>query len=241
MGNTYFRFKQFIVHQEKCAIKVCTDACVLGAYISSKEKYFSNDETSILDIGTGTGLLSLMIAQKVKGNIDAVEIDEKAYEQAQENFKNSEWQTRLSVSHADIMQFDFNKKYNLIVSNPPFFAESLKSSSKQKNLAKHTTSLPYSALAVIVYNNLINNGKFYILLPCKEFNIFEKTALKNRLSLLEKLNIRQNEDSDYFRTIGVFSNETYPTETEQLLTIKDKTDTYTENFSKLLKDYYLYL
>lgn len=93
--------------------------CVWCIYFI-KRKNICNDETNILDIGTGTGLLSLLIAQKVKGNIDAVEIDENAYDQAQENFINSPWQTRLSVFHADITQFEFQKKYNIIISNPPF-------------------------------------------------------------------------------------------------------------------------
>lgn len=241
MGNSYFKFKQFTVNQEKSAMKVCTDACVFGAYISSIEKDFSNDETNILDIGAGTGLLSLMIAQKVKGKIDAVEIDEKAYEQAQDNFKKSAWQTRLSVSHADITHFILKKRYDIIVSNPPFFEKSLKSSNHQKNLAKHTTSLPYQVLASIVSNNLTDKGKFYILLPFKEFSLFEKIATKNNLSLIEKLNIRQNKHSNYLRTIGVFSNVTSPAATEQSLTIKEETDRYTESFIDLLKDYYLYL
>ncbi len=222
-------------------MKVCTDACVFGAYISSKEKDISNNEINILDVGTGTGLLSLMIAQKVKGKIDAVEIDEKAFEQAKENFRNNAWQTRLSVSHADITKFEFQKKYDVIISNPPFFEDSLKSNNKQKNFAKHTASLPYAALASIVANNLINKGKLYILLPFKEFYLFEKIATKNNLSLLEKLNIRQNKDSNYLRTIGVFSNITNQAATEQSLTIKDETNRYTENFIDLLKDYYLYL
>lgn len=222
-------------------MKVGTDACLLGAYISLKEKDFTNDDTNILDIGTGTGLLSLMIAQKVKGNIEAVEIDEKAYAQAQENFKSSTWRTRLAVHYADITQFAFTRKYDIIVSNPPFFDNSLKSSNYQKNLAKHTTSLSHIELSSIVSANLINNGKFYILLPFEEFKIFEKTALKDNLWLFEKLNIKQYATSDYLRTIGVFSNIADYTSTIGSLTIKDDNEKYSKNFVQLLKDYYLHL
>lgn len=241
MSNSYFQFKQFTVNQEKSAMKVCTDACVFGAYISLKEKDCNSDETNILDIGTGTGLLSLMIAQKVKGNIEAVEIDEKAYEQAQENFKISAWQPRLTVHHADITQFSLRKKYDIIVSNPPFFYKALKSSNYKKNLARHTTSLSHIELSSIVSANLIDNGKFYILLPYEEFKTFEKTASKDNLKLFEKLNIRQYEISNCLRTIGVFSNIANHAATTESLTIKDHNDKYSKNFVQFLKDYYLYL
>lgn len=241
MSNSYFRFKQFIVHQDKCAMKVSTDACVFGSYIASKEKDFGNDETNILDIGAGTGLLSLMIAQKVKGHIDAVEIDEKAYEQTKENFEMSAWTSRLADYQADTTKFEFDKKYNIIVSNPPFFKNSLKSSDHNKNLAKHTTSLPHAALAEIVANILIDKGNFYLLLPVEEFQIFEKIAAKNNLPTNEKINIRHYHHSNYFRTIGVFSNVKTTSATEETLTLKVDKDTYSQDFIKLLKDYYLYL
>lgn len=241
MGNSYFQFKQFIVKQEKCAMKVCTDACIFGAYVSMKEKDKNNDNTCMLDIGTGTGLLSLMIAQKVKGSIDAVEIDKNAFEQAQENFRNSPWKSGLFVSHADITQFEFSRKYDIIVSNPPFFKASLKSSNEQKNIAKHITSLPYSTLASIVFANLADKGRFYILLPTKEFEMFEKIATENQLALLEKTNIRHDTLSEYFRTIGVFTNIAVQKSNTKSLTIKDSNNEYTPEIIKLIKDYYLYL
>lgn len=241
MGNSYFQFKQFIVKQEKCAMKVCTDSCIFGAYISMKEKDKNDDKMWILDIGTGTGLLSLMIAQKVKANIDAVEIDKDAFEQAQENFKNSLWKSRLSVFHADVKQFEFSRKYNIIVSNPPFFKDSLKSNHKQKNIAKHITSLSYSELASIVYSNLADNGRFYILLPSKEFEAFEKIATQSQLTLMEKTNIRPDGLSEYFRTTGIFSHAAVHKITTESLTIKNSSNEYTPEIIKLLKEYYLYL
>lgn len=241
MGNSYFQFKQFTVNQEKSAMKVCTDACVFGAYIASKEKDITDDKTNILDIGTGTGLLSLMVAQKIKGNIDAVEIDNNAWEQAHENFRNSAWQTRLSVFHSDIAEFESYKKYDIIISNPPFCEKSLKSDNDQKNLAKHNASLSYALLASIVFESLGSKGKFYILLPFAEFTTFEKIARQNNLSVLDKMNIRQSKSSDYFRSIGVFTNTTVQTGNTETLAIKDDNEEYSSGFTELLKDYYLYL
>lgn len=246
MSNSYFQFKQFIVNQEKCAMKVCTDACIFGAYISSEEKNKSNDETRILDIGTGTGLLSLMIAQKVKGNIDAIEIDKNTYEQALDNFKKSLWAQRLFASQADITQFELHRKYDIIVSNPPFFQDSLQSKNEQKNVAKHATSLPYCALASIAFNSLTDHGRFYILLPFKEFEVFEKIAAENELILITKTDIRPKVSSEFFRTIGIFTKKsaekvTAEKPTIKLLTIKADTGVYTAEIAQLLKDYYLYL
>jgi len=241
MSNSYFRFKQFTVNQEKTAMKVCTDACLFGAYISSKEKLATNNQTSILDIGAGTGLLSLMIAQKLSGNIDAVEIDEDAYKQAQENFKSTAWKTRLSAFHADVTKLTFSKKYDIIISNPPFFTDSLKSNNEQKNIAKHTAFLSYTALASVAYSNLAGNGRFYILLPYKEFEVFEKIATKSQLAMIKRADIKPTPSSGYFRTIGVFTNAREQPITAESLTIKDNNNKYTYEFIELLKDYYLYL
>lgn len=241
MANSYFQFKEFTVNQEKSAMKVCTDACLFGAYISSREKNTTNNETNMLDIGTGTGLLSLMMAQKLSGNIDAVEIDEAAYKQASENFKKSTWKTRLSVFHADITKFALSKKYDLIVSNPPFFNNSLKSNIKQRNIAKHTTFLSYAGLVSVVCSHLANNGRFYVLLPYAAFEVFEKNAAENQLAMIRKTDIRPKASSECFRTIGVFTNAAVDTVTSALISIKDSNNEYTSAFVQLLKDYYLYL
>jgi len=151
------------------------------------------------------------------------------------------WTTQLSVFNADITRFEISRKYDIIVSNPPFFKDSLKSSNEQKNIAKHCTSLPYSALASIVFDNLDEHGRFYILLPTKEFAVFEKTATENQLALMEKTIIRPDAFSEYFRTTGVFTNAAADKITIESLTVKDSNNEYTPEIIELLKDYYLYL
>ena len=222
-------------------MKVCTDACIFGAYISGEEKDKSNDDTKVLDIGTGTGLLSLMTAQKVKGSIDAAEIDQNAFAQASVNFKNSIWNARLAAFHADITEIKLNKKYDIIISNPPFFDNSLKSNDALKNLARHNTSLSYAELVSVVYANLTEKGRFYILLPFEQFKTFEKIANEHGLTLAKRTDIRSKQSARYFRTIGVFAGVAVEEVTAEVLTIKHKNGEYTEDFIQLLKDFYLNL
>ncbi|MEP7128610.1 MAG: methyltransferase, partial [Chitinophagales bacterium] len=137
MSNTYFQFKQFRIDQDQSAMKVATDACILGAATPAPA------DGAILDIGTGTGLLSLMIAQKCSGRIDAVELDEGSFHQATSNVQNSLWKDRINVIHSDVRTFHPNKKYDLIICNPPFFENHFKSPFLQKNKAKHAVQLSY--------------------------------------------------------------------------------------------------
>src|SRR5437868_5022622 len=139
MPNNYFQFKQFIIQQDNCAMKVCTDACLFGAYIANELQ--SIPVNTILDIGAGTGLLSLMLAQKTTAVIDAVEIDNAAFEQAKENIAASPWKEKINTYHADISTFKTGKRYEHIISNPPFFEDDLRSNDEKKNFAKHDSSL----------------------------------------------------------------------------------------------------
>src|SRR5688572_17826532 len=141
MSNNFFQFKQFIVYQDRCSMKVCTDACIFGAYAANIISNSASQILKCLDIGTGTGLLSLMIAQKTRAIIDAIEIEEDAFIQAKENFSNSPWRQRLRAVHTDAKHLSTWVKYDFIVSNPPFYQNDLVSPLKTKNVAKHDTSL----------------------------------------------------------------------------------------------------
>ena len=197
---------------------------------------------NVLDVGTGTGLLSLMLAQKLSASFDSVEIDEASYTQGKENFETSPWKNSLNIHHSSIQDFNnsTSQLYDLIISNPPFFNQSLQSLDKQKNLAKHANELSFQELAQIVIARLNDAGKFYILLPYHEFRTFKDIAHTNSLILSHEVNISQTEKHNYFRTIGVFSK--IPSDKINTTPISIKVNNeYSPDFVELLKDYYLYL
>ncbi len=239
MANTYFQFKQFTIHQDNCAMKVCTDACLFGAWVAN-ELAANNHLQSCLDIGTGTGLLSLTLAQKTSAFIDAVEIDKAAFEQAKENIYQSPWSDKISIINTDINAFDTNKKYDCIISNPPFFEGDLKSSISNKNAAKHDTTLTLQQLLQVVDKTLQQDGYFAILLPYHRTDFFIEAAAKSALYLSKKVLIKQTSGHDYFRAILLFERQQKIVSNEEII-IKDETNNYTEAFVGLLKDYYLFL
>ena len=238
MANNYFRFKQFTVQQENCAMKVCTDACLFGAYVADQVK--TKAANNILDIGTGTGLLSLMLAQRVPALIDAVEIDEAAFLQVKENFEQSPWKERLFVFNTDVTKFETEKKYACIISNPPFFENDLKSNDSNKNNAKHDTSLTLDKLLQVVKKLLKDDGLFAVLLPYHRVEYFIAAAKEIELLLNKKILVKQTEKHDYFRGMLVFSKQQSAL-SEETISIKTEDEKYTVRFAELLKDYYLYL
>lgn len=228
MPNTYFRFKQFTVHQDKSAMKVCTDACLFGAWVANR-----TTAKRILDIGAGTGLLSLMLAQQSEAAADAVEIDEHAFEQAEENFNASPWSGRLKVFHTSIQEFA-GVNYDLIISNPPFYKNDLKSDDRKRNLALHSEALNLEELVGSVKRLLADKGTFAILLPFHRAVYFEDLAEKNKLYANEKVLVKQSPAHDYFRVMYLLSNIELPSETVQSeIVINDPI------FKELLKEYYL--
>jgi tRNA1Val (adenine37-N6)-methyltransferase len=238
MPNHYFKFKQFTIQQEHCAMKVCTDACLFGAYVADQVK--TKSSATILDIGTGTGLLSLMLAQRVPAIIDAVEIDAAACVQANENFEQSPWKERLTAFNTDILQFGKDKTYDGIISNPPFFEKDLKSNDGSKNNAKHDTSLTLDQLLTVVKKHLAPDGMFAVLLPAHRVEAFIEMALKNDLHLSKKILVKQTEKHDPFRGILIFNRRHAPVY-EETVVVKNMDNKYSVRFAELLKDYYLYL
>jgi tRNA1Val (adenine37-N6)-methyltransferase len=196
--------------------------------------------TTMLDIGTGTGLLSLMLAQKTNALIEAVEIDKDACVQANENITNSPWQKKIAVYHTDILQFKNNKKYDCIISNPPFFEGDLKSENEKKNFAKHDTSLNYTTLLEVINNNLTASGFFAVLLPYHRSNFFEIECNRMNYFLHNKIDVKQTASHQFFRAILIFSRIEQSRVTTEIV-IKNKEGHYTVPFTELLKDYYLYL
>lgn len=244
MANAYFQFKQFRIEQDKCAMKVSTDACILGAYTAQS---IQQDSQYVLDIGTGTGLISLMLAQAMQAQITAIEIDENAYLQAKANFEASKWADRLQIFHQAIQDFNphiqkTREKFDLLICNPPFFVNSLKSPQKEKNLARHTDSLSFEDLLACADRLASENAKFFVLLPVLESLLFEKELNKTnyQFAITEKLLIQDKPDKQPHRVILTLgrNEETF---IEEILIVKDINGNYTADFIRLLKEYYLYL
>ena len=241
MSNSFFQFKQFIIHQDRCAMKVTTDACLFGAWMAADIQQTQNSKT-LLDIGTGTGLLTLMIAQKnLHLDIDAIEIDSAAAEQSKENRNASTWKNRVNVIHDDVRSFKPVKKYDLIISNPPFYENELQSGNKQRDTAHHSKHLTMDNLLQIIKLNLVEDGNFYLLLPYKRKDEIEKLVVDNNLTIVKKICIRQSVNHDYFRIIIKGGLKNSPVKEEKEISIRDNEQKYTNDFIGLLKDYYLHL
>ncbi|HET6994392.1 MAG TPA: methyltransferase [Chitinophagaceae bacterium] len=240
MANSYFQFKQFTIHQDHCAMKVTTDACLFGAWAAEEVQRQLPDVKRVLDIGTGTGLLSLMLAQKTNVPVDAVEIDPDAFEQAKENISASPWRDKVTVYEADAAQFEFASKYDIIISNPPFYENELKSGDAKKNLAHHE-GLSLQQLLKLITENLSPGGSFFLLLPYKRDEEAEKMINAGGLSIIQKIFVRQSVRHDSFRIMikGGHGGDNKKSTTE--ISIWDEQHQYTPEFLALLRDYYLYL
>lgn len=250
MSNNYFKFKQFTIWQDKCAMKVCTDASLFGAIVAQHAATYTGysnaaiDSRNIihcLDIGTGTGILSLMFAQKNSAaKIDAVEINADAAEQATQNIIASPWAKRIQVFNEDILTFTPRKQYDYIISNPPFFEDDLQSPDEAKNNAKHDTMLNLLQLINFVDTHLTSDGYFAVLLPFHRVNYFIEAVIKTGFHLSQQILIRQTIKHKFFRGILVFNREEKEPHRSEII-IKEPEQNYTPEFSEALKDYYLFL
>jgi tRNA1Val (adenine37-N6)-methyltransferase len=237
MSNHYFQFKQFTIQQEHVAMKVSTDACILGAWTPIDEKV-----NSVLDIGTGTGLLSLMLAQRNPNiSIDAIEIDTQASTQAKENITNAPWLDRVSIIHADARDYNFKRQYELIICNPPFFINSLLGPVENRNDARHTLSFNYTDLLNLMNKVLASGGYASVLLPLVEHNIWEELLKKNNWQISHKVYIKPRAATAANRVICLCSNSSDKQLTEEELVIYEQDKSYTETFSKLMSPFYLKL
>lgn len=237
MANSTFAFKQFVIKQDKCAMKVSTDAVLLGAWV------IPNGSLNILDIGTGTGVIALMLAQKSKGKIHAIDIEKSAYEQAKINFEESIFSETLSAEHKSLQDFakSCDKKFDLIVTNPPYFVDSLKSFDSNRSNARHADILPYIELIEGVKTILSEKGKFCLILPKNEAIKFRELAESKGFHLSKLLRIRTTLDKDEEKR-HLMQFEFRPTEfSESTLVIeKDERHSYTEEYKNLTKDYYIH-
>ena len=241
MPNPYFQFKQFTIHHDRCAMNVTTDSCFFGAWVAREIQNEKLKMKNVLDIGAGTGLLSLMIAQKNELNINAVEIDHDASHQAKENIEASPWKNQVHIFNEDILSFQPGKKYDCIVSNPPFYENELASEQSKKNIAHHSEQLTISQVLKIIKEHLEADGIFFLMLPFKRKEEVERLLRKNGLYVMSSVILSQSVKHSPFRMIikGVTKETVQGHSTS--VSIWDEHQQYTRQFVDLLKDYYLYL
>lgn len=224
-------------------MKVTTDGCLFGAWVADKVQH-REPGLKILDIGTGTGLLSLMLAQKNPiAEIEAKEIDKEAALQAAENVNASPWKEQISVMYTDAKLYSTNKNYDLIISNPPFYENELKSHDSSKNMAHHSSALTLDGLLGIIKKSLAETGAFYLLLPYKRQEELPGLFNKHSLLITEKTLVRQTTKHDYFRVMlaGTHQSKQDTKYAEQEISIRDNAQQYSPEFTMLLKDFYLQL
>jgi tRNA1Val (adenine37-N6)-methyltransferase len=236
MPNTAFAFKQFNVKQDKCAMKVGTDAVLLGSWIQP------NGSTHILDIGTGTGVIALMLAQKTNASIIGIDIDVIATQQAQENVDESKFKNSITLFNTSFQDFVKSTalKFQLIVSNPPFFEQSLKSIDEKRSNARHADVLPFDDLLDGVIKVLAESGKFCLILPTLEAEKFRNMAQKKGLCLSKLLRVKSRVDKDTDKR-HLMQFEFKPSEfSEETIAIEeDERHSYTQAYKELTKAYYL--
>jgi tRNA1Val (adenine37-N6)-methyltransferase len=233
-----FHFKHFSVEQDRCAMKIGTDGVLLGAWASLQHQPYS-----VLDIGAGTGVISLMIAQRSYAElIDALEIDENAYEQCVQNFENSDWGDRLFCYHACLGEFaeemEGEDKYDLIISNPPFYDENHLSPEAKRNLARFTEALPFHDLINCSARLLSDNGKFCTIIPYKNQEEFIAMALKEGLYVQKITKVQGNSNSPIKRCLLQFGFQQSKLERSHLI-IENERHIYTEEYKCLVEGFYL--
>jgi tRNA1Val (adenine37-N6)-methyltransferase len=223
-------------------MKVCTDACLFGAWAAADAQIQS--AKNILDIGSGTGLLSLMLAQQSAAHITAIEIEDGAFEQTKTNFDLSPWKNRLNVVHSSIQDYAFNNKESLfdcIITNPPFFEGDLNSPDNAKNLAAHSTALPWDVLAEAAASLLQDNGAWYVLVPTLRAYTMQKLASTYGLQLSEECLMYNDAKHLPIRAMLKFVKQKEAAIQRDKIVIKNADQTYTTEFANYLKDYYLHL
>jgi tRNA1Val (adenine37-N6)-methyltransferase len=236
MSEDIFHFRYFTVHQDKCAMKVGTDAVLLGSWVDP------GDARRILDVGTGTGLLALMLAQKSDAMIEGVDIDQGAYLQARENFLLSPWYFQLTPVHASFQEFAVQATpgYDLIVSNPPYFQHASKPSGEARTAARHTDMLAYGELIDGVRKLLHPNGRFCVILPFKEGMDFLDLAQQRGLFCQRLARIKTKPGKPEKRVMIEFGYR-FGVMTEEEIVIQEENNRFSDQYIRMTDEYFLNL
>ena len=246
-----FHFKKFSIEQDQCAMKVTFDACLFGALCASELNDDSKDHIA-LDIGSGTGLLSLMLAQKGLKHVYGVELDHAAAQQSQNNVLNSPYSNKITITEGNIEDYRHHEKFNLIVSNPPFFSQHLKGPNHQRNQARHNDGLSFKTLIFYIQQNLAINGFAWLLLPCDEYERFKEQLKSAKLSIHNIHKVRSREDKAPHRVMFSLTHcdnksrldmgeSNLKIETYTIHQSIDDQSVYSQKVQNLLRDYYLKL
>lgn len=233
MRDDFFTFKQFRVMHRKSIMKVGTDGVLLGAYVDC------GNARRVLDIGTGTGLLCLMIAQKSNATIHGIEINAEAVEVAKFNVEQSNWRERIEIFHSSVQDFSPEEKYDLIVSNPPFYTTDVVAPEKGRALARHDLSLNISELAVSIDRLLTQDGRCYVIYPTEQCQLFEEEAAKFGLFAMRRLYVSSRPDVPPIRTIVELSRNQCVAECDTLFIENGARHDFSDKYKSLTKDYYL--
>lgn len=234
MSNSFFSFKKFTVFHNRCAMKVGTDGVLLGSWCDIQDGW------SVLDVGTGSGLIALMLAQRATAAIDAIDIDFQACEQALENIRNSIFNHRIQVYHTSFdAHVDFSeKKYDLIVSNPPYFSRSLKCPDSQRSTARHDDGLPINNLLAGCKQIITEQGIIALILPYDTLHDLEKTAEKNGLSIMRLTRVIPVPGAAPKRILAELAAHPALREENELIIEKSR-HVYSTEYIALTKDFYL--
>ncbi|MFI3320026.1 MAG: methyltransferase [Rikenellaceae bacterium] len=232
-----FRFKQFAIEQDRTAMKVGTDGVLLGAWCRTPQ---SNVPSRILDIGAGTGLIALMLAQRSEhSTVVGVEVDEASWGQASENVERSPWSERVEIIKSPIQEFEPKERFDLIVSNPPYFVDSLLSPDASRTNARHTTTLTFEELIVSVLRLLGDGGRFAVVLPTVESQRFDE-VLQGRMTLNRRCFVKGREDLEVKRVMSEYVVAPLDGDVEmEELTIERERHQYTDEYKELTRDFYL--
>lgn len=232
MPQSVFHFKQFSIYQDRCAMKVGTDGVLLGSWVQT------GDAQQILDIGTGTGLLALMVAQKSDARIDAIDIDEPSCIQASENVQSSPWKERINVSCASLQLFEPGKKYDLVIANPPYFIDSyLPDDEARKRARQATEALTYEDLLSGSLRLMNAEGRLSVILPYKEGNRFRELAMQSGLFNSRYCRVHSRKGKPVKRLLMEFSRKEAIT-VESDLILHDEGRAYSQQYCELTADYF---
>lgn len=235
MAKTHFDFQEFSIYHDRCAMKVGTDGVLLGAWANGV-----SDAQKILDIGTGSGLIAIMMAQRSNADIWGVDIDHDAIEQACENAARTKWQNRLHFIQSDIIKFHSEMFFDVITCNPPFFTASLECPDSKRTTARHNAGLSFESLIECAVRLLSQNGRFQVILPADAADYFTQEAWNRGLNLMRRCLIHSKEEQPPKRVLLDLLKGECPYPCNEHLVIRTKDGTYSDKYKYLTRNYYIH-